>query len=80
MTKRALIVPGLLLIVVLMTLSGACSEHQPGPWEGGGRIYPPSTIGEATGTSNPVDAGGGEDIFIPDVKIIETGPDVSTGG
>ncbi len=68
--KRSLIVPSLLVAATLVVVSGACSQHDPGPYEGGGRTMPTSVIGNASG-------GGGTppDASFPDVFTLpETGP------
>ncbi|HEY1956829.1 MAG TPA: hypothetical protein VGH28_14515 [Polyangiaceae bacterium] len=37
MSAKPLIVPSLIISVTLIVMSGACSAHEPGSYEGGGR-------------------------------------------
>ena len=73
--KRSLIVPALLVGATVLVASGACSQHDPGPYEGGGRTMPTSVIGNAAGGGGPpVDAS------VPDVFTLpETGPGPADG-
>ncbi len=78
--RRSLLFPTLLVIVTPIVASGACSEHAPGPYEGGGRIMPTSVVGDVGGGPVGVDASV-QDNFVPDVSIPDTfvQPDVGGG-
>jgi hypothetical protein len=69
-SPRAALVPALLIAVTLLTMSGACSQHEPGPYEGGGRTYPTAVIGAAQGNV-------GDDTGAPPPDVFQL-PDVST--
>lgn len=73
--KSGLIVSALLIAVTLLTMSGACSQHEPGPYEGGGRTYPTAVIGAAQGNPGD-DTGAPPDVFqLPEVST----QDVASG-
>jgi hypothetical protein len=62
MKARPFVVPTLLVSATMLAMSGACSQHDPGPYQGGGRGIPTSVIG-------PVSGGGGPDGALPDISI-----------
>ena len=73
MKVRPFIVPSLFVSGALLVLSGACSQHQPGSYEGGGRTIGSVVIEPVGGSSSPPDGGGPVDNFVPpDVQ-----PDIS---
>jgi len=69
--NRSLLFPTLLVTFVIMIASGACSQHEPGNFQGGGRGEPPSEIDEVLGNPPPPQDSGPppQDNFVPpDVK------------
>jgi hypothetical protein len=58
----------LVVATTLLALSGACSQHEPGDFQGGGRTIPTSVIGPAAGGPVRADASF-QDVEIPDVSI-----------
>lgn len=58
-STRPVVLAGLAVAGLLLLLSGACSQHQPGPYEGGGRNYDIPTVSGSTSDA-------GQDNFIPD--------------
>jgi len=61
--------------VTLLALSGACSQHEPGDFQGGGRTIPTSVIGPAAGGPVGVDSSF-EDTFVPDANIQDASTDL----
>lgn len=70
MKRRSLFFPSLLVVFTIMVASGACSQHSPGPYEGGGREMPTSVVGDIGGGPVGVDASVQDNFVPPDV-----GPD-----
>ena len=62
----------LIVALTMLAMSGACSMHDPGPYEGGGRS---TTVPFPESTSTP-DSGGPIDNFVPP----ETGGNDSSSG
>ena len=79
MNKRLFLAPGL-VAVTLLAMSGACSQHDPGAYEGGGRTAPTTVIGIVTGNGEPPEGGLPEGSFIGDVYIPDTFVAPDTGG
>jgi len=81
MKKRALVVPALFVSVTLLVMSGACSQHDPGPYEGGGRTIGTTQIGGSVGGPNSdasapdvsVSDASQDTTFLPDIVVPETG-------
>ncbi len=75
--KKAPMVVGCFAVTAfILAMSGACSQHQPGAWEGGGRSF---DVPQLQGTVIGPDAG--PDINIPDTFIPDNFvPDNFTGG
>jgi len=71
MTSRMFLGPAV-VAVTLLAMSGACSQHDPGPYEGGGRTAPTTVIGIVTGNGSPPEGGLPEGSFIPDVVVADT--------
>jgi len=69
---KTLAVPSLIVALTILAISGACSMHDPGPYEGGGRSttvpFPENTTTEDSGTT--------QDNFVPPDNFV--GPE--TGG
>jgi hypothetical protein len=66
----------------MLAMTGACSQHQPGTYEGGGRSFEVPT---AQGTTTPPDSGPPDtfvpDSFVPDSFVADTFvPDAGGGG
>jgi hypothetical protein len=79
--KRSMVIgPSLLVAATLLAMSGACSQHQPGTYEGGGRDMPSAVVGNYGSQPPPPDASV-EDNFVPqpDVSVKETGPTFEAG-
>ncbi len=79
--KRSLIGSSLLVTATLLAMAGACSQHQPGPYEGGGRDMPSAVVGGYGAQPPPPDASV-EDTFVEDVvtkDVKETGTIFDTG-
>jgi hypothetical protein len=65
-SKSPAVIAGLVVAGLLLAMSGACSQHQPGPYEGGGRSYDIPTVSGSTTTD------AGPDNFIPDTFVPDT--------
>ncbi len=74
--SRSFLGPSLLVAVTLLVLSGACSQHAPGPYEGGGRDVPTSEINGISMAPPEVDSSV-QDNAVPDVTI-DIKPDIAT--
>jgi hypothetical protein len=71
--KTGHVVGSLIVALVMLAMSGACSQHEPGPWEGGGRT---TTTPQAPASTAPNDSGPPPDVKPPtDVAV-----DTFTGG
>lgn len=70
-TLKTFTIPALLVAAVLLAMSGACSMHDPGPYEGGGRT---TTAPLPESTSTP-DTGPIDNFVPPDVA-----KDIGSGG
>ena len=77
--KRSLIGTSLLVTITLLALSGACSQHEPGPYEGGGRDMPSAVVGGVGMQPPPPDASVQDNFVPPDVNVKDTGPTPDTG-
>jgi len=79
MKIRPFVVPSLFIGGALFVLSGACSQHEPGTFQGGGRDMGTVVVGPAGGGPQPPPDSGLPDIFeLPDNFAPDTGKD--TGG
>ncbi|HSQ65112.1 MAG TPA: hypothetical protein VLM85_17945 [Polyangiaceae bacterium] len=75
--SRAPMVVGCLAVAALMlAMSGACSQHEPGTYQGGGRSFEVPT---AQGTSTTPDSST-KDTFVPDNSAPDTFVAPDTGG
>lgn len=76
--RRAWIVPALIVGAMLVAMSGACSQHEPGSYEGGGRTtQTPQVTGGNTDDSGLPDIVGGPDVGSNDVFVL---PETSNSG
>lgn len=69
MKNRSIFFPTLLVVFAIMIASGACSQHTPGSFQGGGREIPTSEIDNTSGPEPPPPDASVQDNFVaPDVK------------
>ena len=69
---RAVGVPSLIVALTMLAMSGACSMHDPGPYEGGGRSTTiPLPQGEDSGTTPDTFVA---DTFVKDTFVADTNP------
>ena len=65
--RRRIFGPAVLVLLTVVGASGACSQHAPGPYEGGGRDIPTSVVGDiGEGPAQP-DASLPNEASVPDV-------------
>lgn len=64
---RPVFIATTLVAVTLLAMSGACSQHEPGDYQGGGREIPTLVIGPASG--GPVGSDSGTVDVVYDVPI-----------
>ena len=78
LSKAPMALGCLAVATLMLATAGACSQHEPGPYEGGGRSFEVPT---AQGTSTTPDSGT-KDNFVPDTFVPDTFvlPDTSGGG
>lgn len=78
MSKAPMVVGCLAVATLMLAMSGACSQHEPGTYEGGGRSFEVPT---AQGTSTTPDSST-KDTFVPDNSTPDTfvAPDTGGGG
>ncbi len=77
LSKAPMVLGGLAVATLMLAVSGACSQHEPGTYQGGGRSFEVPT---AEGTSTKPDSGADNfvpDTFKPDSFVL---PDTSGGG
>ena len=78
LSKAPMVLGCLCVATLMLAMSGACSQHEPGTYQGGGRSFEVPT---AEGTSTTPDAGADNfvvpDTFTPDNFVL---PDTSGGG
>ncbi len=81
MTKhRSFILTTSIVAITLLAMSGACSQHEPGTYQGGGRTEPTSVIGPASGGPTGSDSST-QDTNIPEIIVPDNSvPDTFTGG
>lgn len=77
--RRPFLLATPIIAFTLLAMSGACSQHEPGDYQGGGRTEPTSQIGPATGSTVQTDSST-PDVSVPDTfKADNSTPDTFTG-
>jgi len=70
---KAVTIPSLIIAATMLAMSGACSMHDPGPYEGGGRsttVPLPQTDNDSGTTPDTFVA----DTFVKDTFVVDTNP------